>query len=40
MNYFILTYLVYLLVSIALTVWVARVLFKNGRIFLVDFSRQ
>lgn len=36
MNYFILTYLVYLLVSIALTVWVARVLFKNGRIFLVD----
>ncbi|MBB6109930.1 hypothetical protein [Mucilaginibacter lappiensis] len=36
MNYFILTYIVYLLVSIALTVWVARVLFKNGRIFLVD----
>jgi hypothetical protein len=36
MNYFILTYLVYLLVSIELTVWVARVLFKNGRIFLVD----
>jgi hypothetical protein len=36
MNYFILTYLVYLLVSIALTVWVAKVLFKNGRIFLVD----
>jgi len=36
MNYFILTYIVYLLVSIALTVWVAKVLFKNGRIFLVD----
>ena len=36
MNYFILTYVIYLLVSIALTVWVARVLFKNGRIFLVD----
>jgi len=36
MNYFILTYLVYLVVSIALTVWVAKVLFKNGRIFLVD----
>ena len=36
MNYFILTYVVYLLVSIALTVWVAKVLFKNGRIFLVD----
>ncbi|AYL94080.1 hypothetical protein [Mucilaginibacter celer] len=36
MNYFILTYVVYLLASIALTVWVAKVLFKNGRIFLVD----
>ncbi|WDF79306.1 hypothetical protein PQ469_04730 [Mucilaginibacter sp. KACC 22773] len=36
MNYFILTYFVYLLVSIALTVWVAKVLFKNGRVFLVD----
>ncbi|WP_345955184.1 hypothetical protein [Mucilaginibacter sp. PAMB04168] len=36
MNYFILTYAIYLLVSIALTVWVAKVLFKNGRIFLVD----
>lgn len=36
MNYFILTYAVYLIVSIALTVWVAKVLFKNGRIFLVD----
>lgn len=30
------TYVVYLLISIALTVWVARTLFKNGRIFLVD----
>ncbi|WP_192822238.1 hypothetical protein [Rufibacter sp. LB8] len=36
MNYFLLTYAIYLLVSVALTVWVARVLFKNGRIFLVD----
>jgi hypothetical protein len=36
MNYFILTYVIYLLLSIALTVWVAKVLFKNGRIFLVD----
>ena len=36
MNYFIITYAVYLIVSIALTVWVAKVLFKNGRIFLVD----
>ncbi len=36
MNYFILTYSVYLAISIALTIWVAKVLFKNGRIFLVD----
>ena len=30
------TYLVYLLVSVALTVWVARTLHRNGRVFLVD----
>ncbi|MES2277031.1 MAG: hypothetical protein V4592_13465 [Bacteroidota bacterium] len=36
MNYFILTYAFYLVISIALTVWVAKVLFNNGRIFLVD----
>lgn len=36
MNYFILTYAIYLVISISLTVWVARVLFKNGIIFLVD----
>src|ERR1700744_642277 len=36
MNYFILTYAFYVLISIALTVWVAKVLFKNGRIFLID----
>ncbi|MFD1255783.1 hypothetical protein ACFQ3S_03160 [Mucilaginibacter terrae] len=36
MNYFIVTYAIYLLVSIALTVWVAKVLFNNGRIFLID----
>lgn len=30
------TYLSYLLISIALTVWVAKTLHKNGRIFLVD----
>lgn len=36
MNYVILTYALYLSVSIAVTIWVARVLFNNGRIFLVD----
>ena len=30
------TYLAYLTISIALTIWVARTLHKNGRIFLVD----
>jgi hypothetical protein len=30
------TYLIYLSVSIALTIWVARTLHKNGRVFLVD----
>ena len=29
-------YLVYLLISVLLTVWVAKTLHKNGRIFLVD----
>ena len=32
----IVTYLAYLAISIALTVWVARTLHKNGRVFLVD----
>jgi hypothetical protein len=30
------THLTYLAISIALTIWVARTLHKNGRIFLVD----
>ena len=30
------TYLVYLAISISLTIWVARTLHKNGRVFLVD----
>jgi hypothetical protein len=30
------TYLAYLLISIPVTVWVARTLHRNGRIFLVD----
>lgn len=36
MNILVTTYLVYLAISIGLTVWVARTLFKNGRVFLVD----
>jgi hypothetical protein len=30
------TYVVYLLISVALTIWVARTLYKRGAIFLVD----
>src|SRR5207245_1569235 len=30
------TYVAYLLISVCLTVWVARTLHKNGRVFLVD----
>ncbi len=30
------TYIVYLLISVALTIWVARTLHKRGAIFLVD----
>jgi hypothetical protein len=36
MNTMVITYIIYLAVSIGLTVWVARTLHKNGRIFLVD----
>ena len=36
MEIIVVTYLLYLLISVVLTVWVARTLFKNGRIFLVD----
>jgi hypothetical protein len=30
------TYVIYLLISVALTVWVGTTLFRNGRLFLVD----
>lgn len=36
MSFIVSTYLIYLAISVALTVWVARTLFKNGRVFLVD----
>ena len=32
----VITYIIYLAIAMPLTVWVARNLFKNGRIFLVD----
>ncbi len=36
MNYIIISYGLYLLITICLTIWVARTLFKNGKIFLID----
>ncbi|MCB0768918.1 MAG: hypothetical protein KDC00_00750 [Flavobacteriales bacterium] len=38
-NKFVLTYLVYLPVVILLTLYVARSLFKNGRVFMLDIFR-
>src|SRR5438309_5407986 len=35
----IITYLVYLAISIGLTIWVAHTLHKNGRVFLVEVFR-
>jgi hypothetical protein len=36
MNIEIVTYMLYLAITIGLTIWVAHTLHKNGRIFLVD----
>jgi len=36
MDILVTTYVIYLSISIALTIWVAQTLFKNGRVFLVD----
>ena len=36
----VITYLVYLAISVALTVWVAQTLFRNGRVFLIDVFRD
>ncbi|WP_327115453.1 hypothetical protein OG206_12785 [Streptomyces sp. NBC_01341] len=39
MDLTVLAYVIYLLVSVALTVWVARTLSRNGKIFLADVLR-
>jgi hypothetical protein len=36
MNAAVYTYLAYLAISVSITIWVAKTLHKNGRIFLVD----
>jgi hypothetical protein len=39
MNYTVITYVLYLIIAIPITIWVARTLFKNGGIFLIDCFR-
>ena len=39
MNITVLCYVIYLALSIALTVWVARTLHRNGRVFLIQAFR-
>lgn len=39
MNYTVLAYLLYLPIAIAMTVWVARTLHRNGRVFVVAAFR-
>jgi hypothetical protein len=36
MSYILLLYSLYLLITVILTIWVARTLFRNGKVFLVD----
>ena len=40
MNPTLVTYAAYVVISVCLTIWVARTLFKNGRVFLVDVFRD
>lgn len=36
MSYTLASYLLYLVITVPITVWVARTLFRNGRVFLLD----
>jgi hypothetical protein len=36
MTYILVCYCVYLVITVILTVWVARTLFRNGKVFLID----
>ena len=36
MTHIIITYGLYLIITISLTIWVARTLFRNGKVFLVE----
>jgi hypothetical protein len=39
MNYTVLSYLLYLPIAIAMTIWVARTLHRNGRVFVIAAFR-
>lgn len=39
MNYTVLSYSLYLVITISLTIWVARTLFKNGSVFLLEIFK-
>ena len=36
MSYILISYTLYLILTLALTIWVARTLFSNGKVFLLD----
>lgn len=36
MSYILISYLIYLILTLILTIWVARTLFRNGKVFLID----
>lgn len=40
MNYNVLSYAVYLPITIGLTIWVAQTLLKNGQVFLVEIFKN
>lgn len=40
MNYTVLSYSIYLPITVLLTIWVAKTLFTNGRVFLVDIFQK
>ncbi len=39
MDYLVITYLSYITISVALTIWVGRTLFTNGKIFLMEIFK-
>ena len=36
MSYILISYSLYLIITVVLTIWVARTLFRNGKVFLID----